>query len=54
VLLILHAILHRRLGFNVLVSGLAVPVIHGTFAYWSGPSWIPDPRFIIHVSRQLQ
>ncbi|KAL4855860.1 putative peroxygenase 3 [Chlorella vulgaris] len=40
----------RRLGFNVLVSGLAVPVIHGTFAYWSGPSWIPDPRFIIHIA----
>lgn len=40
---------HRRLGFNVFISALAVPVIHGTFAYWSGPSWIPDPLFRIYV-----
>ncbi|EFN52997.1 hypothetical protein CHLNCDRAFT_12749, partial [Chlorella variabilis] len=42
----------RRLGFNLFVSSLAVPVIHGTFAYWSSPSWIPDPMMRIHVSRQ--
>ena len=25
----------RRLGYNLLTSTLAVPIIHGTFAWWS-------------------
>jgi hypothetical protein len=33
----------RKLGFNPLLSFIAIPVIHGTFSWWSSPSWIPDP-----------
>ncbi|KAI3424860.1 hypothetical protein D9Q98_008244 [Chlorella vulgaris] len=39
----------RRLGFNVLVSAVAAPVIHGSLAYWTQKSWVPDPRFIIYI-----
>lgn len=35
----------RKLGFNQLISFVAMPVIHGTFSYWSGESWLPDPQF---------
>lgn len=37
----------RKLGFNQLISALALLIIHGTFSYWSGDSWIPDPAFRI-------
>nr|BAQ55595.1 caleosin [Chlorella vulgaris] len=39
----------RKLGFNVLLSAIAVPVIHGTFSWWTGPSWIPDPAMRIYM-----
>ena len=28
----------RRLGFNPLLSMVAIPIIHGTFSWWSGVS----------------
>jgi len=37
----------RNLGFNGLLSFIAVLVIHGTFSYWSGDSWLPHPGFPI-------
>ncbi|PSC73699.1 inactive purple acid phosphatase 27 [Micractinium conductrix] len=39
----------RKLGFNVFISLLAVPVIHGTFSWWTQNSWVPDPRFRIRM-----
>jgi hypothetical protein len=39
----------RSLGFNPLISAAAVPLIHGTFSYWSGDSWLPDPFFRIFL-----
>lgn len=37
----------RRMGFNILISMYAVVVIHGTLAYPTHSSWIPDPRLPI-------
>lgn len=39
----------RALGFNQLLSFVAILVIHGTFAYWSGDSWLPHPGFPIKL-----
>ncbi|KIZ07200.1 hypothetical protein MNEG_0751 [Monoraphidium neglectum] len=39
----------RRIGFNRIISFLAVPFIHGSFSYPTGLSWIPDPFFRIHI-----
>lgn len=41
----------RRLGFNLLISALAVPFIHGSFSYPTSHSWIPDPRLPIYLDR---
>ncbi|KAI9175729.1 hypothetical protein H9P43_006093 [Blastocladiella emersonii ATCC 22665] len=39
----------RALGFNILFSIAAMLVINLNFAYVTQKSWIPDPRFYIHV-----
>lgn len=39
----------RKLGFNVFISALAVPVIHGTFSWWTQDAWMPDPFFRIQL-----
>lgn len=39
----------RRIGFNPLISALAVPFIHGSFSYATSSSWIPDLRFPLHI-----
>jgi hypothetical protein len=41
----------RRLGFNLVISALAVPFIHGSFSYPTSHSWIPDPRLPIYLDR---
>ncbi|GIL80563.1 hypothetical protein Vretimale_16017 [Volvox reticuliferus] len=41
----------RRLGFNLLISSLAVPFIHGSFSYPTQKTWIPDPRLRIYMDR---
>lgn len=41
----------RRLGFNLLISTLAVPFVHGSFSYPTLKSWIPDPRFPIYLDQ---
>ncbi|EFJ40618.1 hypothetical protein VOLCADRAFT_69295 [Volvox carteri f. nagariensis] len=41
----------RRLGFNMLISALAVPFIHFSFSYPTLKSWIPDPRLPIYLDR---
>ncbi|KAF9271633.1 hypothetical protein BGZ68_003278 [Mortierella alpina] len=39
------------LGFNVLLSSLAVVVIHSNLSYPTCPSWLPDPFFRIWTQR---
>ncbi|PSC73727.1 caleosin CLO3-2 isoform B [Micractinium conductrix] len=39
----------RKLGFNVFLSAIAVPIIHGTFSWWTQNSWLPDPAFRIRM-----
>jgi len=39
----------NRLGFPAVLSVIAVLVIHGTFSYWSGDSWIPHLGFPIKL-----
>lgn len=39
----------RRLGYNLIISTLAVPIIHGTFAWWSQDYWLPNPLFPIYM-----
>ena len=41
----------RRLGFGWLVSGLAVPFIHGSFSYPTLSGILPDPFFRIYLER---
>ncbi|KXZ46688.1 hypothetical protein GPECTOR_41g652 [Gonium pectorale] len=41
----------RRLGFNLLISSLAVPFIHFSFSYPTLKSWIPDPRLPIYLDQ---
>ncbi|KAG2492156.1 hypothetical protein HYH03_009647 [Edaphochlamys debaryana] len=41
----------RRLGFNLLISSLAVPFIHLSFSYPTLKSWIPDPRLPIYLNQ---
>jgi hypothetical protein len=40
-----------RLGYGVILSLLAVVIIHFNLAYPTQKSWIPDPRLLIHVDR---
>jgi peroxygenase len=40
----------RRLGFNLLMSVLGVFVINFGLAYFTQPSWIPDPFLRIHLA----
>ncbi|BDA46813.1 Peroxygenase 1 [Coccomyxa sp. Obi] len=42
----------RRMGFNIFISAYAVFVIHGTLAYPTHESWIPDPRLPI-ITRNI-
>nr|AEB77763.1 caleosin [Auxenochlorella protothecoides] len=39
----------RRLGFNLAICLASVPIIHGTFAWWSQDNWLPNPMFPILV-----
>ena len=39
----------HRIGFNPILSFIAIFVIHLTFSYWSLDGWIPDPRFPIYT-----
>lgn len=39
----------RRIGFNRLISFLAVPFIHGSFSYPSLPTWWPQLSFPIYI-----
>ncbi|GLC42503.1 hypothetical protein PLESTB_001105000 [Pleodorina starrii] len=41
----------RRLGFNLVLSAVAVPFIHFSFSYPTLKSWIPDPRMPIYLDR---
>ncbi|KAF9103325.1 hypothetical protein BGX27_010623 [Mortierella sp. AM989] len=41
----------RTLGFNLLLSLLAVFIIHSNFSYPTAPSWMPDPFFRIWIHR---
>jgi len=41
----------RKLGFGVVLSLLAMVVIHVNFAYPTQRSWVPDPRLLVHVDR---
>ena len=43
------AVRFRSLGFNLLISTLAVFFINGTFSYATRDSWIPDPLFRIRI-----
>lgn len=39
----------REIGFNVLISFIAIIVIHGSFSYPSCPSILPDPLFRLYL-----
>lgn len=41
----------RRIGAPFWMSFLAVFVVHGTFSYWTCPTWIPDPSFGIYTDK---
>ena len=38
-----------QIGFNPLLSFIAIFVIHGTFSYATQDSWLPDPLFSLVV-----
>ena len=38
-----------QIGFNPLLSFIAIFVIHGTFSYATQDSWLPDPLFSLIV-----
>ena len=38
-----------RCRYNVLISFLAIFVIHGTFSYYTQPGWLPDLFFSINT-----
>jgi peroxygenase len=40
----------RKIGFNPIVSFLAMPVIHGPFSWLTQSSWLPDPWFGINTN----
>ena len=40
----------RRLGYNILLSAIAVLIIHANFSYPTLSSFIPDPCFRIYTS----
>ncbi|KAK9827453.1 hypothetical protein WJX74_003320 [Apatococcus lobatus] len=40
----------RKLGYNVVVSFLAIFFIHGSFSYASQGTWLPDPFFSINTN----
>jgi peroxygenase len=39
----------REIGFDPFVSFIAMPIIHGTFSYWTLDTWIPHPGFPIRM-----
>lgn len=39
----------HNIGFNFVLSFIAVLVVHGSFSYFTSPSWIPDLRFPIYI-----
>jgi len=39
----------QKLGFGIILSLLAMTIIHSNFPYFTQDSWIPDPRLLIHV-----
>ncbi|KAF1957961.1 caleosin domain-containing protein [Byssothecium circinans] len=39
-----------RLGFGIILSLLAVFIIHANFSYPTLPGWLPDPFFRLHVA----
>jgi peroxygenase len=41
----------KDLGFPWIICFLAVPIIHGTFSYWTLDSWIPHLGFPIRLKR---
>eukprot|EP00198_Chlamydomonas_reinhardtii_P006031 XP_001695367.1 predicted protein [Chlamydomonas reinhardtii] len=41
----------RRLGFNLIISALAVPFIHLSFSYPTLKGWLPDPRLPIYLDQ---
>ncbi|KAI1254998.1 hypothetical protein MGN70_003061 [Eutypa lata] len=41
----------HKLGFGLLLSFVAVLVIHGNFSYPTAPGWLPDPFFRVNVPK---
>ncbi|KAF2036423.1 Caleosin-domain-containing protein [Setomelanomma holmii] len=41
----------HRLGFGIILSFVAVLIIHANFSYPTLPSWLPDPFFRIRIAR---
>ncbi len=41
----------RRLGFSILISALAVPVIHGAFSPATQRTLLIDPRLPLKIER---
>jgi peroxygenase len=39
----------HRLGFNIILSFIAVLVIHLNFSYPTCPGWLPDPFFRLYL-----
>jgi peroxygenase len=39
----------RAIGFNIIISFLAMVIINGAFSYATLPSWIPSPLFPIYL-----
>lgn len=44
----------HKLGFGLLLSFVAVLVIHGNFSYPTAPGWLPDPFFRVNVYKKLR
>jgi peroxygenase len=40
----------HRLGFGIILSFVALLIIHANFSYPTLPSWIPDPFFRLYVT----
>ncbi|KAH8726016.1 Caleosin related protein-domain-containing protein [Phaeosphaeriaceae sp. PMI808] len=40
----------HALGFGIILSFIAVLVIHGNFSYPTCPGWLPDPFFRIYIA----
>lgn len=41
----------RRIGAPFWMSFLAMFFVHGSFSYWTCPTWIPDPNFGIYTDK---